>query len=125
MNCARFQVAVHEYYRGTLSAAEHVEVETHAGVCPPCGRLKATCEEIACKEVVGFLPEYLEHELAPARKRLFERHFDICPDCSAYLHAYRSSIALAAEALAEPAEAPPLSEELVRALVARAKKPKP
>ncbi|HEX6883325.1 MAG TPA: zf-HC2 domain-containing protein [Planctomycetota bacterium] len=117
MNCARFQVAVHEHYRGTLTPEESAALEAHARACPACAALREACEETCCKDFVATLPEWLEGNLEPAEQRRHERHLAICPDCRAYLESYRTAIALTATAFQTPAE--PLPEALVRAILAR------
>lgn len=117
MNCARFELAVHEHYRGTLSPAETAALEAHAQACPACAALREACAETRCKDFVEVLPDWLEGSLAPAEQRRYERHLALCPDCRAYLASYRSAIALTATAFQAPAE--PLPEALVRSILAR------
>ena len=123
MNCARFEVAVHEYYRGTLAPDEHAAVEAHARACAACAELKRTCEETCCRDFVAALPEFLEGALAAPERRRFERHLSICGDCRAYLESYRSAIALTAAAFQTEGE--PLPEDLVRSILARRPKGDP
>lgn len=72
---------------------------------------------LTCEEVIGFLLEYLDHELEPEEERNFERHLAICPSCVAYLATYRESIRLARGAEAS-APVPEPAPELVRAILA-------
>lgn len=65
--------------------------------------------EATCRDVIDFLMDYLEGELAPARRRAFEEHLAECPSCVAYLATYRSTIELARGA---EAPAPPLAEDV-------------
>jgi anti-sigma factor RsiW len=69
--------------------------------------------EATCREVIGFLMDYLGGELEPERREAFEEHLAECPSCVSYLASYRATIELArgsAEA------APPLSEPVARRL---------
>lgn len=122
MNCARFEDAVHEYYRGTLSAAEHTGVERHAEECPTCGELKRACEETCCKDFVDLLPEFLEPGFAPEERRRFQRHLALCADCRTYLESYRTTLELTESAFhAERVE--PLPESLVQSILSARRPP--
>ncbi len=120
MKCARFEIAIHEFYRGTLAPDEQAAVEAHAGECRPCGELKRACEELSCRELVRFLNDYLDGELPPGRSAVFDRHLSICPDCRAYLHSYQQTMAWSVAAFASGAGSLPASlpEELIRAVLA-------
>jgi anti-sigma factor RsiW len=123
VDCKRFEVAVHEYCRETLSAEERLAVERHAGTCAACGELLARCGELSCRELVEFLGRYLDGELDAVRRELFERHMEICPDCTAYVDSYEKSMRLGALALGpRPLTDAPLPEELVRAILAARKR---
>lgn len=50
---------------------------------------------ISCEELHAFLGDYLDGELAPARRGEFERHLRRCRSCAAYLESYRATVALA------------------------------
>jgi hypothetical protein len=49
---------------------------------------------LACGEVITFLFEYLEEDLARERRAEFDRHLSICPSCRSYLSTYRESLLL-------------------------------
>lgn len=66
-----------------------------------------------CREVIGFLDDYLGGELEPVRRRVFEEHLAECPSCVSYLATYRATIELA-RGSAETA--PPLPEPVARRL---------
>ena len=75
---------------------------------------------MTCRELIDFLMDYLEGELSEAQRQAFEHHLSRCPDCVAYLAAYKDTIQLGKQAFAEqdgdvPEEVP---EELVRAILA-------
>lgn len=118
MSCERFRVDVHEIYREQVDRDLLRSVEEHAAACPACAEYRRACEEIACREVVEALDDYVDGELSPGRRATFESHLDLCTDCAAYLEAYRRTIALSGEALRE-ASTPDaaLSEALVRAVL--------
>lgn len=48
-----------------------------------------------CREVIDFLMAYIEDELSPAQRAVFEQHLSICPSCVNYLNGYRATVALA------------------------------
>ena len=45
-----------------------------------------------CKEITDLLLAYVSGELSQRRKRAFEEHLQICPDCLSFLHTYRKTI---------------------------------
>lgn len=122
MRCARFEVAVHEYDRGTLSPEEHRAVEAHAATCPACAELRRVCAETCCRDFVDELPQFLDDELAPDARRRFDRHLSVCADCRAYLDSYRAALSLTAAAF-HAAEPEPLPEGLVRSILAARRRP--
>jgi hypothetical protein len=50
--------------------------------------------DLACREIVEFVTEYLEGAMAPERMDLFEQHVVFCQGCDIYLDQMRRSIAL-------------------------------
>ena len=75
---------------------------------------------ITCEEFEEFILAYLEDELPPRKKRVFEIHLKMCRECRAYLRAYQASMNLAKRALTEE-EIAPLAEvpdDLVDAVLA-------
>lgn len=78
--------------------------------------------EPTCRELIEFLHAYLDGELEPGRRRLFEEHLAACPPCRDYLDSYRATVALAGVAFegCAPDDPPPgeVPEELVRAVLA-------
>ena len=66
---------------------------------------------MTCRDVTGFLLDYLEGALPPETRVAFERHLNDCANCRAFLTQYRSTVAAGRAALAaSDAEVP---EELV------------
>ena len=49
---------------------------------------------LACGEVITFLFEYLEDEVADGRRSEFDRHLAICTSCRNYLATYRETLLL-------------------------------
>jgi len=76
---------------------------------------------VPCRELIGFLLDYLEGVLPPADRAAFDRHLERCVSCVAYLDSYRRTVAAAKQAFspsdaeAEVAAMPP---ELVSAILA-------
>ena len=71
---------------------------------------------MTCRELVGFLDDYLEGVLPDGTRMTFDEHLAVCPNCVAYLNTYRRSVALAGSAFdPPPADVP---DELLRAILA-------
>lgn len=52
-------------------------------------------DELACRQVVELLTEYLEQSLPPAERVALEQHLVTCGPCTTYLKQLRTTIALA------------------------------
>ena len=75
---------------------------------------------ITCRQFEDFILAYLEGELPERQRFVFELHLKVCRECRDYLAAYRRTIEVSKQALAEPdgpvsAEVP---EDLVKAVLA-------
>lgn len=67
---------------------------------------------LTCEEVNQIIVDYLEDDLPPRQKALFEQHIAMCQCCGPYLDQYRATI----DMVKESGEAvPPPPEELVEA----------
>jgi anti-sigma factor RsiW len=53
---------------------------------------------ISCQELIDFLDRYVDDELPAPTRVKFEEHLEVCEACVEYLHSYRETIRLAAEA---------------------------
>jgi predicted anti-sigma-YlaC factor YlaD len=51
-------------------------------------------EEITCKELVEVVTDYLEGQMPPERRLLFEEHVAFCSWCRTYLDQMRETIRL-------------------------------
>ena len=74
---------------------------------------------ITCRELVGFLADFLDDTLNARERREFDRHLRVCDSCVTYLASYRRTIALGKSAFGDldvpvPPEVP---EELVQAIL--------
>jgi anti-sigma factor (TIGR02949 family) len=49
-------------------------------------------EDLACREVVELVTDYLEGEMAPDDRRAFDRHLAACEGCQDYLEQLRTVI---------------------------------
>jgi anti-sigma factor RsiW len=47
-------------------------------------------EDLACREEVELITDYLEDALPPERRALLEAHLAICPGCSEYVDQMRT-----------------------------------
>ncbi|WP_299732261.1 zf-HC2 domain-containing protein [uncultured Tateyamaria sp.] len=74
---------------------------------------------ITCNEFEDFILVYLEDELPPAKKRLFELHLKVCKSCRLYLAAYRRTLA-ATKALQKDYDAleETVPQDLIEAILA-------
>jgi len=71
---------------------------------------------ISCSEFEDFILAYLDDDLPPSKKFLFESHLKLCRECRAYLKAYRASVSLTEAQKEISAEDVP--EDLVKAILA-------
>jgi anti-sigma factor RsiW len=79
---------------------------------------------VTCRDVIGFLRDYLDGELPADQRAEFERHLGLCPPCRHYLDSYRATVALGAGAFRDGAGDPPeLPPELVAAVLAARRRP--
>ncbi|MBI1335646.1 MAG: anti-sigma factor [Phycisphaera sp.] len=74
---------------------------------------------ITCRELISFLADYLEGNLAPTERVAFEEHLGVCPDCVNYVESYKTThkaipLAYADENDPAPSEVP---EELIQAIL--------
>lgn len=124
MKCPEFDAALHQFFIGELDPARKKDLDMHAESCTRCRDLMRTAYELTCKKFVEFLGDYADDVLAPDRKAVFERHLAICPECTAYLQAYRKTIHLTGNALTESPEemVKSMPDDLVRAIVSSLKK---
>lgn len=119
MNCRSFQAGLHDYFHGSSTPDQKVEIDQHASQCGPCGELMRVAREISCRDFVTFLDQYIDDLLPPDRKAVFERHLAICPDCTAYIDSYRKAIRLSRQALRDGDLVPPdVPEGLLKAILA-------
>lgn len=80
--------------------------------------------QLTCREICDFMMAYLDGELPPGQREVFQAHLAICPQCLCYLETYQKTIALGKDACTDP-NPPPVPEDLVRAiLAARKQQPK-
>jgi len=70
---------------------------------------------MTCREVIGFIMEYLDGALPPPERREFEKHLAVCYSCVAYLRTYEATIRLETATRIEDVTVP---EDLVRAILA-------
>lgn len=47
---------------------------------------------ITCKDLVGFLVDYLEGDLPPEIRMALERHLEGCECCHAFLNTYKKAV---------------------------------
>ncbi len=75
---------------------------------------------LTCRELIGFLDDYVAGTQDPAVRAAFEGHLGMCKDCRDYLGSYRETIRLSRWACGctdpVPADVPPgLVEAILKA----------
>jgi anti-sigma factor RsiW len=71
-----------------------------------------------CRDVIGFLMDYIDGVLESAERTEFEKHISICHSCVAYIKTYQQTIKMEIASRIEDVTIP---EELVRAIMASRK----
>ena len=75
---------------------------------------------MTCKELIGFLMDYVDGELPPDERRRFDHHLGLCTDCASYLDSYRETVRLGKMICRPDKDEPPedMPEDLVQAILA-------
>jgi anti-sigma factor RsiW len=75
---------------------------------------------VTCREFADFIAGYLAGDIAPAVRREFEHHLEICENCRRYLASYQESVALGRHAFDDERAALPddVPEDLLKAILA-------
>ena len=63
-------------------------------------------QDIACKQAVEMVTDYLEDVLDRGEKQRFEKHLAVCPHCTEYLAQVRETIRLAGRLTPDDLSAP-------------------
>ncbi len=71
-------------------------------------------DDMACRELVEVVTDYLEGTLAEGERRRLERHLEDCPYCARYIEQMRQTIEALGE-LSEESIAPETRRELLEA----------
>jgi anti-sigma factor RsiW len=69
---------------------------------------------VTCREVIGFIMDYLDGALAAGERSEFEKHLAVCRSCVAYLKTYELTLRMEGATRIEDVTVP---EELVRAIL--------
>jgi len=80
-------------------------------------------EKMTCRELVGFLDDYVEGRMAPDTRAVFEQHLAKCRACVEYLDGYQDVIRMGHK-LAEDCDGdtpPELPKEMIAAILAAAR----
>ncbi len=75
---------------------------------------------MTCREFVEVLMAYLDGDLAPGQRSVFEEHIGACPPCLTYMDTYKETVALGKSLCDDPEGPVPedAPEELVAAVLA-------
>lgn len=79
--------------------------------------------ELTCRQIIDFVQAFLDGELPPRERTIFELHLTICPDCVNYLRSYQATQTLTKLAAEDESEMSPMPEGLTQAILAARKKP--
>lgn len=77
--------------------------------------------ELTCRQIIDYMQAFLDGELPPRERTIFELHLNICPDCVNYLRSYQATLALAKRAARRAPPESPVPDDLVRAILAARK----
>jgi predicted anti-sigma-YlaC factor YlaD len=72
---------------------------------------------MTCRELYGFLDEFLDESLDVLTRQSFERHLERCSSCRKYLASYRTSLRLARASETDAPARTDAPEELVLAIL--------
>jgi len=75
---------------------------------------------VTCRDVAGFISDYLSGELSPEVRTRFDDHLARCANCRRYLRSYEETVTLGRHAFDEAGAEPALDvpEDLVQAILA-------
>lgn len=74
---------------------------------------------ITCEQFEDFILAYLDDDLMPRQKLVFQMHLMICRECRRYLKAYRAAMQITREALIEDEMLPEdVPADLIAAVIA-------
>lgn len=77
---------------------------------------------ITCQQLIEFISQYRDHELASQERSEFERHLSVCPSCVAYLKTYEQTVLLAKASADDPVP-DEIPEPLLKAILEARRKP--
>ena len=73
---------------------------------------------IDCEEFEGFISAYIDDELPPAKRKVFDLHMKFCPECRRYIAAYQRILETMKELSVEDHETlPEVPEDLIKAIL--------
>ena len=73
---------------------------------------------MTCQELIDFLMDFVDDELAPEQRRVFERHLAECPACVEYVDSYRKTVEMGCEVCKDDEEPPQdVPDDLVQAIL--------
>ena len=122
MDCGEFRSRIKALLEDQLAGEELSTARSHRESCAPCHDLMCLYErlgeEMNCEQFTGFLDDYLDGSLEPAKREVFDRHLAHCPECECYLESYRKCVELGRSACECPdEEVSEVPEDLLRAIL--------
>ena len=85
--------------------------------------MRLLTRDLACRQAVELVTDYLEGKLSRRQRRRFETHLRGCPHCSTYLEQIRATIRLAGRV--EPEQLEPDARDALIDLYRRYRSPGP
>lgn len=72
---------------------------------------------ITCRELIDFLMDYVDDDLAREQRQRFDEHLGACPECIDYVESYRTVVELGHQACQDSGPPPDMPEDLVTAIL--------
>ena len=77
---------------------------------------------MTCRELADFIIDYLSGELPAEVRAAFDHHLSLCPNCVNYLASYKATVEMGRRAYDDPETVQAMPEDLVKAIVAAARR---
>jgi anti-sigma factor RsiW len=74
--------------------------------------MNAKLADLACREVVELVTDYLGHVLTPSDRQAFDAHLETCPPCTIYLEQMKTVVSTAGS-LGKPTGSEEVEQELL------------
>jgi len=93
--CDAILVGLEHYYD---AESNRVDIDSHVNSCPECQarleQIRERLRDLACRDVVELVTDYLESSLEPDLRIRFDDHIRLCQGCRDYLEQMRRCLEL-------------------------------